>query len=35
LRIGGTPSLVVGDDVVRGLADEATLKRLIALARGS
>lgn len=35
LRIGGTPSFVVGDDVVRGLADESTLKRLIASAGGS
>ncbi|MBP2238817.1 protein-disulfide isomerase [Sinorhizobium kostiense] len=35
LRIGGTPSFVVGKEVVRGLVDEATMKRLIASARGS
>ncbi|AFL51279.1 protein-disulfide isomerase [Sinorhizobium fredii] len=33
LRIGGTPSFVVGKEVVRGLVDEATMKRLIASAR--
>lgn len=35
LRIGGTPSFVVGKEVVRGLVDEATMKLLIASARGS
>src|SRR5262249_29721791 len=33
LRIGGTPSFVVGDEVVRGLADLNTLQSLIGEAR--
>ncbi|ASP56686.1 DsbA family protein (plasmid) [Sinorhizobium medicae] len=35
LRISGTPSFVVGKEIVRGLTDANSLKRLIASARGS
>jgi protein-disulfide isomerase len=35
LRISGTPSFVVGKEIVRGLTDASSLKRLIASARGS
>ena len=30
LRITGTPTFVVGDEIVRGLVDAATLQRIIA-----
>lgn len=35
LRIAGTPSFVVGKEIVRGLTDAGAMKRLIASARGS
>jgi protein-disulfide isomerase len=35
LRINGTPSWVVGDDIVRGLVDLATLQRLVSEARAA
>lgn len=35
LRISGTPSFVVGKEIVRGLTDANSLKRLIGSARGS
>lgn len=35
LRISGTPSFVVGKEIVQGLTDASSLKRLIASARGS
>lgn len=35
LRISGTPSFVVGKEIVRGLTDAVSLKRLVASARGS
>ncbi|RVH28082.1 DsbA family protein [Sinorhizobium meliloti] len=35
LRISGTPSFIVGKEIVRGLTDTGSLKRLIASARGS
>ncbi|WP_244520143.1 DsbA family protein [Sinorhizobium glycinis] len=35
LHISGTPSFVVGKEIVQGLTDASSLKRLIASARGS
>ena len=33
LRITGTPTFVVGDEIIRGLVDLATLQKFIAKAR--
>lgn len=35
LNINGTPAFVIGNEIVRGAVDLATLKRLVAKARGS
>ncbi len=35
LRISGTPTFVAGKEILRGLADASTMKRLISAARGS
>ena len=33
LRITGTPTFIVGDEIIRGLVDAATIERIIANAR--
>lgn len=35
LQINGTPAFIIGDDVIRGATDLASLRRLVAKARGS